>query len=283
MEYIGKELKIYTNELQYGRKSNIVFAFGIFKNKKTNTNYIIYTNYINKDVIYYAEVHLREDDTILTLKTNTTEETINEIIEQIINKKDLEEYEIIDLNKYEFIELVGYNEIKDKEAVINKLLEITRKVEIKEETQTTTKKTSKLKYILLLPIIVLIIYFVFIKDYTKEEIERTIICNKEYQNNVINSIIKEEKTFSLKNDTLKNSITTVEYTFEDEEDYKDFKTSGTYYKYMPDETKNGGYTLNDEEQTYKYTIKEIVDDKYTLPIEYNEIITYYTKSGYNCK
>ena len=288
---IGKTLKVFSNELTFGKNDRLVNIFGAFKYKKNTTNYIVYADTNEKyNIVYYATAHIK-DDSVLTLDAKKVEDTnaIKEYIFKVTNSESLSDYEMFNLDKINYIEIIGYSKLEIKPEVFSKLVELTiPKPEQKEKPkENTKKKTSPLKALLIIIILLCIGiggYIFFTSKPTSEAITKSITCTKNYNHEDLEAVVYEEKKFNFNNrDTLENVDNIESFVFNTPEDYSDFVNRGLYFNYRPDDEVNGGYSLDDDNNTYKIITKDNVDESYNEPIDYEEVLSYYKAEGYICE
>ena len=288
---MGKELKVIQYELTFGGTERLVNVFSVFRYKKSNNLYVIYSDVGNEyPIIYYGSSHIKNTSILSMTCKEEDSEIIKEYIFNTIEKKELENFEILPLDDINGIEIISSNRLEVKPEVLNSLTEITipKKEEKKEETnQKPKKKKNPLKTILIL-IILLAIGFFGYNYYTslqnKDNITKTITCTNTSSDSKIKATVEESSIYSFNNnDTLENVETTLIYQFNTKEDYDSFIYTGTMYKYMPDNDKNGGFKQDEEKLTFTTIGKENITDSYNKPTNYEEVLSYYKKDGYTCE
>lgn len=291
-EMNGKTLKVAQYNLEFGKSDRFVNVFGCFKYKPNGNIYVIYTDVDTKyPIIYYGSAHIK-DTNILSMqcKDVSEQEIVKEYIYKVINNEVLENFEIFSLKNIETIELVGSNKIEVKSETIVSLVNII--IPKKEESEniktviTSKPKKKKSKTLLLLLLFILIfalIGLIYIKSLADSNTtSKKIICQKEYKHNVLNANVSEENTYNFNNkDTLETINTIMIYKFE-EQDYQKFIQEGSYYKYLPDDEKLGGYKQDDENYTFKIIINDSVSTSYNKPTTYEEVLSYYKSEKYTC-
>lgn len=286
----GKELKVVEYNLTFGTSARVVNVISLFKYKKNNNIYIIYSD-INSsyDVIYYGSSHIK-DNTVLSMecKDKMDEEIIKEFIFKTTNKEELNDYEIISLDKIDGLEIISSNKIEIKKEVLKQLIDLTiPKKEIPKNDIEQEKKNKKSKIPLIILMLLLVILatfgFLFLNKPRSNNTEKIIICEKEYNHETLPATINEIQTFNFNiNDSLESININQEYTFNTETDYLDFINEGTYYKYIPEEN-IGNWDKDDENFIFKTTKKEMVKTGYDKPTEYEEVLSYYKAENYTCK
>lgn len=290
-EEIGKVVKVFTNELTFGKNDRLVNIFGLFKYKKNNTNYVVYADVVNEyNIIYYATAHIKENN-ILTLDAKKEEDAnaIKEYIFKLTSGESLNDYEPLSLDNIETIEIIGFSKIDVKPEILSSLIELTipkKEEKTSSKTNKIKKKKSSLKTVLLILIIACLgggayLYFTNLPD--PNAISKNIVCKTNYEHDELEATVYEEKTFNFNNqDTLKSIDNLNSYLFNTTDDYLDFVNRGLYYKYMPDDNTEGGYNLDNNTNTYKVTIKETIDETYTEATAYEEVLSVYKSKGYSC-
>lgn len=291
----GKELKVTEYNLTFGKTPRIVNVFGLFKYKKNNNLYVVYSDKGNEySIVYYGGSHVK-NNTILSMSANKEgdEKIIKEYISKITKKGELENFEILSLDKIDEIEIISSNKIEVKPEILNSLVELTIPKKKEDNSSNNIKKTTKnkkspLKMLLILFVLVIIglgAYMYLAISFPNEETSKVIKCKKVYEHETLNNVeVEYEKDFNFNNlDTLKSVNIDVLYRFSDENNYLDFINKGLYYTYMPDDIKTDGETFqNNEEYTFRLKTNELVDSSYDKPTNYEEVLSYYTNEGYTC-
>lgn len=287
----GKQIKVIEYNLTFGSSVRLINVLGLFRYKKNNNLYIVYTDVEqnNYNIIYYGSSHIK-DTSVLSMecKDPNDKEIIKEYIYKVTNNEDLSAYEFEPLDKIEGIEIISSNKIEVNKESLNKIIDITipKKEEPKENTKEKKNKKKSGKgiiAILLLLIIAAGAYYLYTSQ-NKEQSYKQITCNKTYKHETLNAEIEEEQIFNFDiNDKLEKVNTTKIYKFNDENVYYDFINTGTYYSYMPEEDKEGGWDKNDDELTYKTTEVERIKIDYKKPTDYEEVLSYYKNEQYKCE
>ena len=291
----GKVLKVVEYNLSFGATDHYINVYGVFRYKKNNNLYIIYSdtnptyNYIS-----YGSSYIK-NNSILSLATTKKEEEeiVKEYIFKTIHQENTEEFENISLDTIEGIEIVGSNKIEVKEEVLKDLINLTipkPKTEEPKEQITKPKKKKSPKIVLLLLLILIggSIYFFMTKKNTKtsevKDTVKTFICTKEYQSNTLDAKIKEENTyhFSLQ-ENLEYIEGTKEYQFSSKDSYQDFIQNGTFNKYIEEDEKNSSFSQDEENNIFKTNLKTIIDSSYNKPTNYEEALTREKEDGYSCQ
>ncbi|MBQ6495480.1 MAG: hypothetical protein IJI49_05720 [Bacilli bacterium] len=285
----GKQIKVTEYNLTFGSSARIVNILGLFKYKKNNNLYVLYSDLYNKyNIIYYGNSHIKET-TILSMesKNKEDEEIIKEYIYKITNNENLDDYEEISLDKIEGIEIISSNKIEIKKEILDSLIDkkIPKKEEINNKPKTKKKKKGKGIIILLFLIIIGVGgYFIYNNIINKEEVIKQMICITKYNHDVLEATVNEELVLNFDiNDVLEKKEITKEYKFNNETEYYNFINTGNYYKYMPEDTTEGGWDKDDSNYTYKTIEVERIKVDYKEPTNYEEVLSYYKNKNYNCE
>lgn len=289
----GKVLKVVQYNLQFGAADRYVDVFGCFKYKPNGNMYLIYADVSGNskyNVIYYGSAHIKEKS-LLCMKCRAEKEieVIKEYIFKVTNHQELDHFEMISLDEVEEIEIIASDNLEIKSEIISSLCDISlpKKEEKREEVPLSSKKKKKSfrKFIFIFLFLIIVVsgaYYV-INSFPKDTIAKKIICEKEYQHNILEASVEEVNTYNFNvHDTLQSVDTVMTYQFEEDE-YQDFIMKGTYYKYLPDENQNGSFKQDDENYMFKVMMKEEIDSSYNKPISYEEVLSYYKTEGYICK
>lgn len=291
----GKTLKVVQYNLEFGSHDRFVNVFGCFKYKPNGNIYLIYTDIDTKyNIIYYGSAHIK-GNSVLCMQCRDQkkdEEIIKEYIFKVTNYSAMDNFENISLKAVEGIEIIASNKIDVKPEVISSLVSITipkkeeeqNELKPKEGSSNKKKKSKKGILFLLLFVIVVIVgcYCYFVVFAPKDTVAKQIICDKEYGHDTLNATVQETNTYNFDyKDSLEDIDTVMVYQFK-EEDYQEFIMKGTYYKYMPDSDTEGGWDKDDDAYTFKIMTKVRIDTSYDKPTNYEEVLAYYKKEGYNC-
>ena len=273
----GKVLKISNNDLNGNNDDRKIAVFAAFIHKKYMNKYAIFAfeNELDKKKLAFGSIHLKNDSLVTFDVRPNEKDFINTFVSQYLdNKIDESEYEIIDISNISKIELVSYGqEDFDKLADLDKL-SIKRVVNNEE---VDNKKGYGMLYFIIMVLILLlggITYLYFNPDLFDVELKQ-LNCYKEGFNEIVelNYTSEAELKFNRKDeiDTF-NKIDT--YTFNNEEDYLNFKGNNEESKYF---NINGAYKYNDN----KLELKLIYTDKLVI-YKYDEVLKYLENNGYTC-
>ena len=287
---IGKVLKVFTNELTFGSNDDKRNVFGVFKYKKNNVYYVVYSDIKNTyNIVYYGSCYIKNDSIIvLEAKEKEHGEIIKEFIYKIVNKEELSQYEIVNLDTIETIEIVGYSKLEVKTDIEKSLVDITipKQIDVVVSNENNSKKKSPFAIIMLLLVIMMGgfgYYYFKSNNKVSDDIMGVIVCKKSYSHNELPAVVNEERTFNFdSNDSLMYINNYNNYVFNNSDDYFDFVSKGLYFKYAPNDN-DGGYNLDDDKMTYSVSYKENIGSNYSYPTDYEEVLTYYNNAGYVCE
>ena len=65
-------------------------------------------------------------------------------------------------------------------------------------------------------------------------------------------------------------------------DYQNFIMKGIIYKYTPSNNE-GTWSKDDNNYTFKTSIRKVIDTSYNLPTNYEEVLLYNKNKGYICR
>ncbi len=286
---MGKILKVTEYDLSFGNNARKVNVFGCFKYKPTNSLYIIYADVNdNYNVVYYGGSHVKGNSVLsMGCRDKKDEEIIKEYIYKVTEKKELKNFEEIALDNIEEIEIIASNKLEIKKEVLDSLIDLTipKPVE-KEEVKPVKKKSSKKILIFFIFILLLVgggyVYFATLTP--KETVSKNMVCTLTKKHDTLNANLEETSTYNFNyQDVLESIDTTMIYQFITEEDYQEFINKGTFYRYMPDEDTDGGWSKDDTAHTFTIITKENIDDTYDKPTNYEEVLITLKKDGYSCQ
>ena len=273
----GKVLKISNNDLNGNNDERKIAVFAAFIHKKYMNKYAIFAfeNELDKKKLAFGSIHLKNDSLVTFDVRPNEKDFINTFVSQYLdNKIDESEYEIIDISNISKIELVSYGqEDFDKLADLDKL---SIKRVVNNEEADNKKGYGMLYFIIMVLILLLggITYLYFNPDLFDVELKQ-LNCYKEGFNETVelNYTSEAELKFNRKDeiDTFHKIDT---YTFNNEEDYLNFKGNNEESKYF---NINGAYKYNDN----KLELKLIYTDKLVI-YKYDEVLKYLENNGYTC-
>lgn len=285
----GKVLKIKSSSYEFGAQDRFINVLGCFKYIPNGNIYIIYSDIDPKyNIIYYGSGHVRDVQALcMQIRNLEEEEVIKEYIFKMINKESLDNFQFISLDSVEGIELIGSSKMEIKSEVLLNLIDmVIPKKEGKNEVvvETTPKEKKKNSNILLIFIAIIGIigiFLLFLPREPKDTTEKSITCTKKYKHDTLTADIDETTKYKFNfNDKLEQIDYNFIYQFT-KENYQDFILRGTIHKYVPSK-KEGTWTKDDVNYIFTTTIKEVVDNSYNNPTDYEEVLSYNKKNGYTC-
>ena len=287
---LGKELKVVEYNLTFGGKDRFVDVFGVFRYKKNNNLYVLYTDvHTNYPIIYYGSSHIKNNSILCMNCKEEDVEIIKEYVFKVTEGEALDSFEIIPLENIEGIEIISSKKLEVKMEIIHALVDkVLPKKEKKEEVSVkVVKKKSAVSFMLKLMIILAILvggtYVYFITLQRDDVVIKTITCNKVTSEQKVNASVKETMVLNFNNkDILDNIETTKVFQFTNDLDYENFINKGTMYKYMPDDHTRGGFDQDADLRTFTIIINEKVESNYQKPTDYEEVLNYYKREGYDC-
>lgn len=284
---MGKEIKVIENELTFGTNARLVNVFSVFKYKKNNSIYIIYSDVgTNYNIIYYGASHVKNNSVLCMSPKPEDTEIIKEYIFKQTTKESLDNFEEIPLDDITGLEIINSARLEIKPEVLKTLTELLIPKKEESTTKEVKKKKGSSKALLLLIIIAAIAgggYYYYINMPKEEAVTKTITCTKTSPSKELNATEEQNSVYYFNNeDTLETIETTTAYKFNDKTDYENFIYNGTMYKYMPTDDSQGGYKQDNDNNTFTIILKETVDDNYRKPTNYEEVLSYYKRYGYKC-
>ena len=285
--FIGKKIKVNDYEMNYGKKESQSNVLCFFKYLKDNNIYAVCCNDsdIPYGIIQYGSAYLKENTLILIGTKNPNQEMIKELMFKIYNREDLESFEVLDLENVKAIELMSPNKFEIKKEVLSKVVEQTiAPVVVLPKKDAKKKKKGKLFPILIIILVlIVIIFYFFVLGKKESEVKsiQSIVCQKEYDSDELYAKVTEDNTYYFnQNETLEYVNRSTTYQFYEEEDYLDFVNRGLYFSYLSDE--NTGFTLDDSTYSFVVIERDDVSTDYSLPTEYEEVLSYYKGEDYSC-
>lgn len=284
----GKVLKIKISNLEFGTQDRYVNILGCFKYLPNGNIYIVYSDVDTKyNIIYFGNGHVRGTQALcMEIRDKQEEEIIKEYIFKVTNKESLDNFSFISLDNVEELEIISSSKIEIKSEIFINLIDIViPKVEVKEESEEIKKKPKKkvnIKLIIILLLIMIIggVLFFFLTT-PRDNIEKSITCIKEYEDNTINSNVKETSIYNFDiHDKLLNIDITNNYQFT-KNNYQNFIHRGTIYKYTPSNNE-GTWSKDDTNYTFTTSIRKLIDTSYNLPTNYEEVLSDNKNNGYVC-
>ena len=286
----GKVLKVKVSNLEFGGQDRYVNILGCFKYLPNGNIYIIYSDIDTKyNIIYFGNGHVRGIQALcMDIKEKEEEEVIKEYIFKVTNKESLDNFSFISLDDVEEIEIINSSKIGIKREIFLNLIDIVvPKVELNVEKEEVVKIKPKKKFsfkliLLLLLLIVIGGILLFFITNPKDNIEKTITCTKGYKDDTIKSDVEETSIYNFDiYDKLLNIDITMNYQFTNK-DYQNFIMKGIIYKYTPSNNE-GTWSKDDNNYTFKTSIRKVIDTSYNLPTNYEEVLLYNKNKEYICR
>ncbi|MDY4996898.1 MAG: hypothetical protein SO108_04285 [Bacilli bacterium] len=291
----GKVLKVVEYNLSFGATDCYINVYGVFRYKKNNNLYIIYSD-VDPSYSYvsYGSSYIK-NNSILSLATNKKEEEeiIKEYIFKTIHQEPLEGFEHISLDNIEGIEIIGSNKIEVKEEVLKSLIALTIPKPKEEEKPVEEPKKKKSHKMLVLFFILLIggggYFFVNRNNIPflpmeNNQTAKIFSCTKEYPSNTLDATIKEENTYHF---SLQEELEYVEeikqYQFKTTDAYQEFIQEGTFNQYVDSEEKNVSISHDEQKNIFQTSLKVTIDSSYNKPQNYEDALSYEKENGYTCQ
>lgn len=276
--YYGKKIKINDFNFQFGKSEEFIKAYFCFKSEKNSIQYLVFSNELEPDKLYFGSVHIGKDR-IVVMDSKEGSEYVKEMINKIVNKEDIDSKVIIDISSINKVEIISKSNIEIDKDTISKLDSITIEKEKVVEVEETKKKSHK-GLIIFLIIILLIggLGYYFYKNIDKFIPEKTLECSYSYDNNTLNVQVTEIRTINFKLDIIESEKIETDYKFNNEDEYTSFKENNEYMKYG---NGNSTYKLVDETYTYK-TYENITSSFEETSKDYDDVLKSYREKGYSC-
>ena len=270
---IGRRILINDYKFAYEKAAGYLNVYAAFMLSKKQC-YIIYS-YDNKK-IYYGNLYVKNRIGTIMI-TQEADDIIKEFIDNLVNNKVNNNYQVIDLNYIDSIQIID-EKLCDFSVDINKVYNITMPKEVDKRTIDNKKNKS------IIPVIIVLFLFAGIGIYlyiNKNSLigDNEYICEKTYKHEELPADVNEEINISFVNGNLSKVKVILEHVFTDTNYYKEFKDSNMFYKYM-----EKGYTYKFDDDAYIYrTFNEInIDKNFSLPKKENKLISYYISNDYKC-
>lgn len=289
---IGKELQVFESQMSFGGKPRMVNVFSLFRYKKSNNIYVVYADVgATVSVVYFGSSHIKGNSILCMSPKEEDYEYVKEFIFKIVNKEKLDGFETLSLDKIDSMEIIAFGHMEIKSDIFNSLVELTipKKQEPVKVEEPVKKKSSGglLKFLIFLIIVGGGAYGVYY--YTdwfkpKEEVYKAISCMKTYPHDTLDAVVEDSRVYNFgTGDMLYSVDVTTAFKFNSKESYEDFTFRGLVYKYMPDKYVDGEPKHDDDNNTYIFIFKEMVDEDYNGPTGYEDVMTYSKSEGYQCE
>ena len=284
----GKTLRVIELEKKIEEKEHMLDVYAVFKDLKYGNVYTIYKDYndITSDVLHYASSHFKQSTLVVldVKEKGKVEELVKELVWNILNNVNSNDFEMLDLKDIDRVEIIGSNTLKVKDEVLSTL----KKLCIPKVKQTNDEqKTKSSAWILALGFTIAIgiaSYFVITH---KEEFKPetfNLICTKEYEDDELNAKVDYNDTliFNTNYELVERNIIML-YTFNSADSYNEYKRLGLYYKINPVSSSSKMEYIDDDINNV-FTIKESVttEKEYFEATEYSEVVDRMNFNNYKC-
>lgn len=284
----GKTLRVIELEKKIEEKEHMLDVYAVFKDLKYGNVYTIYkdNNDITSDVLHYASSHFKQSTLVVldVKEKGKVEELVKELVWNILNNVNSNDFEMLDLKDIDRVEIIGSNTLKVKDEVLSTL----KKLCIPKVKQTNDEQKIKSSaWILALGFTIAIgiaSYFVITH---KEEFKPetfNLICTKEYEDDELNAKVDYNDTliFNTNYELVERNIIML-YTFNSTDSYNEYKRLGLYYKINPVSSSSKMEYIDDDINNI-FTIKESVttEKEYFEATEYSEVVDRMNFNNYKC-
>ena len=284
----GKTLRVIELEKKIEEKEHMLDVYAVFKDLKYGNVYTIYkdNNDITSDVLHYASSHFKQSTLVVldVKEKGKVEELVKELVWNILNNVNSNDFEMLDLKDIDRVEIIGSNTLKVKDEVLSTL----KKLCIPKVKQTNDEqKTKSSAWILALGFTIAIgiaSYFVITH---KEEFKPetfNLICTKEYDDDELIAKVDYNDTliFNTNYELVERNIIML-YTFNSTDSYNEYKRLGLYYKINPVSSSSKMEYIDDDINNI-FTIKESVttEKEYFEATEYSEVVDRMNFNNYKC-
>ena len=284
----GKTLRVIELEKKIEKKEHMLDVYAVFKDLKYGNVYTIYKDYndITSDVLHYASSHFKQSTLVVldVKEKGKVEELVKELVWNILNNVNSNDFEMLDLKDIDRVEIIGSNTLKVKDEVLSTL----KKLCIPKVKQTNDEQKIKSSaWILALGFTIAIgiaSYFVITH---KEEFKPetfNLICTKEYEDDELNAKVDYNDTliFNTNYELVERNIIML-YTFNSTDSYNEYKRLGLYYKINPVSSSSKMEYIDDDINNI-FTIKESVttEKEYFEATEYSEVVDRMNFNNYKC-
>lgn len=284
----GKTLRVIELEKKIEKKEHMLDVYAVFKDLKYGNVYTIYKDYndITSDVLHYASSHFKQSTLVVldVKEKGKVEELVKELVWNILNNVNSNDFEMLDLKDIDRVEIIGSNTLKVKDEVLSTL----KKLCIPKVKQTNDEQKAKSSaWILALGFTIAIgiaSYFVITH---KEEFKPetfNLICTKEYEDDELNAKVDYNDTliFNTNYELVERNIIML-YTFNSTDSYNEYKRLGLYYKINPVSSSSKMEYIDDDINNI-FTIKESVttEKEYFEATEYSEVVDRMNFNNYKC-
>ena len=278
----GKKVKLNDYKFTYGQETININIYSAFKNKKSGNKYVIYSYDNNETKLFYGVFYQRDKEAVIMKAKEDQTEIIKEFINNILETKTDDKYEIISLEKIETVQVIEEHSI-DFNVDIKKLHELTIPKPVIEspKEEKKEKKPISISWIFFSLFVIVVIAFFFVNPEVIIGKNRYYNCTKIYFHNILPATINEEVLLTFNG---KGNIISIEkiidYKFSDIQYYKEFKEKSYFYQYIDE---GDTYKFIDTNYTYRLFSNINIEEDYFLPEKESQLISYYQDNNYNCK
>lgn len=279
---IGKVIKVDDYKFIYGQDTIYINIYGAFKYKKNGNKYIIYS-YDDKK-LYYGSLFVKNNSIVIMTSKEDAVDIIKTFIDNIMNGKSDENFEIISLDNIVSSEIIDQNEIDMNINInINKLKDITipklKSLE-KDNVKRVKKKISPIWTVIIL-VIIIVAVFLFVNPEIIMGKNSSYLCTKSYFHDKLPATVVDNVSLVFNGqDKIVDINITSDYIFTDTAYYKEFEEKSYFYQYIKE---GDTYKFVDEDYTYKLFSKIDTEIDYFMPRDMDELISYYKNNKYTCK
>ncbi len=283
----GKRLKIKDYKFTFGKTNEDFNVFGCFKYR--SNLYTIYQDITNPTTLYYGTCHISKNVlVVMALDKKDNVVGIQNFIMKVYNEEDLTDYQILSLVNVEKIEIISFNSFSMKEEVIKKLTELTipkdsvvekKRIEIVKPSNPVLYVVSF--FLVCLSIVGAVIYFNRDSLFGRE---RAVVCTKKKEKRYNSNVVEDVTLYFYKSKQISSLVFADTFTFKDSNEFDNFALTGKYYHVFEKVNSEDLSIISSvEEKKYNISYSVVADLDYSGPRDYNQVLEYYTTSGFKCK
>ena len=284
----GKTLRVIELEKKIEEKEHMLDVYAVFKDLKYGNVYTIYkdNNDITSDVLHYASSHFKQSTLVVldVKEKGKVEELVKELVWNILNNVNSNDFEMLDLKDIDRVEIIGSNTLKVKDEVLSTLKKLCIPKVKQTNDEQKTKSSARILALGFTIAIGIASYFVITH---KEEFKPetfNLICTKEYEDDELNAKVDYNDTliFNTNYELVERNIIML-YTFNSTDSYNEYKRLGLYYKINPVSSSSKMEYIDDDINNV-FTIKESVttEKEYFEATEYSEVVDRMNFNNYKC-
>lgn len=282
----GLEISVTNSDLVLKQEERLIKLYVIFKDNKYGTKYIIFTDNSSKELCYGSPLINNNKMVIMKFKNIKDEEMVKEFVWNYLNNNSTSNFEMIEIPKIDKLEIIDNNTLEVKEEYISKLEDIFFKeeeiIETQEEIKVKKKKNNGPILFGLVIVLTAVGGFLYLKNNPELIYGKDIYveCKINYNVKEIDALVNEYIFLTFNNSQiLKKHEKEITYSFEDNDNYYEFKEKNLNYKYIKE---SGTEKFIDEELSYKLFVDYNLGKTYILPRGYDELYDYYKNNNYSC-